>query len=392
MKIDEKITIVVPVYNVEDYLVRCVESIRTQTYQNLQIILIDDGSTDASGDICDSFAQKDERVQVIHKINGGVTSARKAGLAKAEGEYIGFVDGDDYIEPNMYQELLDYLINTEADFVSSGCVIEAGSVIYPMSLPKEERVLEDFDKCATISKYVLGEEAVGMEACTFWSKLYKRQFIIDCYEKVSDAVSYGEDVLCTSHCMFRSNKIAFKRNAYYHYTIRDNSLMRRGDIVIFTKVSDLYRHLNDLFQQYGYLAQLKTDLEHFYIRYLLLLLEPWGAKQGTFYIPRYYYPSVNKVLGKKIVIYGAGYVGQDYYAQLCKYASCEITALADTYPEKYSLDYIEVQGLRDLLTVEFDIVLIAVLDENVMKEIRNSLLAAGIPKCKITWEKPEFVI
>ena len=98
------------------------------------------------------------------------------------------------------------------------------------------------------------------------------------------------------------------------------------------------------------------------------------------------------MLGKKVVIYGAGYVGQDYYAQLCKYSSCEIVALADTYPEKYSLDYMEVQGLKDLDAVEFDIILIAVLDENIMNEIRNSLLAMGIPKYKITWENPKFVI
>ncbi|MCI9596433.1 MAG: glycosyltransferase [Firmicutes bacterium] len=390
---NEKITIIVPVYNVEDYLVRCVESILAQTYQNLQVILVDDGSTDASGDICDSFAQKDERVQVIHKINGGATSARKAGLAKAQGEYIGFVDGDDHIEPNMYEELLDYLIHTETDFVSSGCVIEVESKAYTICLPKAEQVILNFNQCATISKYVLGEEGFGMEACVLWSKLYKRNFITDCYEKVSDIVSYGEDVCCTCHCMFKSSKFAFKRKAYYHYTIRDDSLTCRDEgAVIFTKVSDLYRHLNDIFQQYGCLAQLKTDLDGFYIRYLLSLLKPWGAKQGTFYIPHYYYPSVNRVLGKKVVIYGAGYVGQDYYAQLCKYSSCEIVALADTYPEKYSLDYMEVQGLKDLDAVEFDIILIAVLDENIMNEIRNSLLAMGIPKYKITWETPKFVI
>lgn len=390
---NEKITIIVPVYNVEDYLVRCVDSILAQTYQNLQIILIDDGSTDASGDICNAFAQKDKRIQVIHKTNGGATSARKAGIKEAQGEYIGFVDGDDYIDSNMYEELLEYLIHTETDFVSSGCVIEVESATYMVSLPKAEQTLHNFDKCATISKYVLGEEGFGMEACVLWSKLYKRQLIIDCYERVPDTVSYGEDVLCTCHCMFKSSKFAFKRKAYYHYTIRDNSLTCRNEgAVIFTKVSDLYRHLRDTVQQYGYLAQLKTALDSFYIRYLLSLLEPWGTKQGTFYIPRYYYPSLNKVLGKQIVIYGAGYVGQDYYMQLCKYSSCEIVALADTYPEKYSLDYIEVHGLRDLTAVEFDIVLIAVLDENIMKEIRNSLLATGVPEHKIIWEKPKFVI
>ena len=101
-----KISVIVPVYNTEKFLNNCIESILNQTHKNLEVIIIDDGSTDNSPAICDEYAKKDSRVKVIHKENGGVSSARNAGLDIASGEYIGFIDGDDVIEPDMYHFLL----------------------------------------------------------------------------------------------------------------------------------------------------------------------------------------------------------------------------------------------------------------------------------------------
>ena len=101
-----KVSIIIPAYNIAPYLERCLESVRCQTYKELQIIIIDDGSRDQSGQIADTFAEKDKRFRVIHKENGGVSAARKTGLEQADGEYIGFVDGDDYIEPKMYEKLV----------------------------------------------------------------------------------------------------------------------------------------------------------------------------------------------------------------------------------------------------------------------------------------------
>lgn len=106
MENEPLISIVVPVYNVESYLVNCVSSIIEQTYKNLEIILVDDGSTDKSKKICDDLAKKDKRIKVIHKDNGGLSSARNAGIDVAKGEYIGFVDSDDKINKNMYRILL----------------------------------------------------------------------------------------------------------------------------------------------------------------------------------------------------------------------------------------------------------------------------------------------
>ena len=109
------ITVIVPVYNVEKYLTRCVDSIINQTYKNLEIILVDDGSTDSSPAICDNYAKKDSRINVIHKQNNGASSARNAALDIASGDYIGFVDSDDYINRDMYASLFDSIVDSGSD-------------------------------------------------------------------------------------------------------------------------------------------------------------------------------------------------------------------------------------------------------------------------------------
>ena len=113
----KKLSIIVPVYKVEQYLNRCVDSILNQTYRNIEIVLVDDGSPDRSGEICDRYAKSDERVKVVHKKNGGVSSARNIGFSSSTGEYIGYVDSDDYIAPTMYEDMIDVLEKNDLDIV-----------------------------------------------------------------------------------------------------------------------------------------------------------------------------------------------------------------------------------------------------------------------------------
>ena len=118
---DEKlVSVIIPAYNIEDYIGRCLDSIISQTYKNLEIIVVDDGSRDYTGEILDNYAKKDRRIKVIHKENGGVSSARNKGIEAAEGDYIGFIDGDDLIEPGMYKTLVDLLEEENADIAHCG--------------------------------------------------------------------------------------------------------------------------------------------------------------------------------------------------------------------------------------------------------------------------------
>lgn len=131
MEKQDLISIIVPIYNVENYIDRCVESITNQSYKNLEIILVDDGSTDSSGEKCDIWATRDRRIMVIHKENGGVGNARNAGMSYANGEWIGFVDSDDFVEPEMYEALYWGCVDNGADLCMIGCALyENGRKIF----------------------------------------------------------------------------------------------------------------------------------------------------------------------------------------------------------------------------------------------------------------------
>ena len=166
----ELISIIVPVYKAEKLLERCVNSITSQTYTNLEILLIDDGSPDNSGKICDELAQKDNRITVIHTKNGGAAKARNIGIDKAKGEYIAFVDSDDYIEPEMYQILLSALKDSGADIACSGIIRESadGKSQSIIRCPGEQKVYSGEDAI----KEILLSRHVGS---SLWTKLYKRE-------------------------------------------------------------------------------------------------------------------------------------------------------------------------------------------------------------------------
>lgn len=163
------ISVVIPVYNIEDYLERCVTSVCSQTYTNLEILLVNDGSTDGSGALCDTLAQRDERIRVFHKENGGSSSARNLGISQAKGEYIGFVDSDDYISENMYEILYGAIQKYGAEIAQAGRdeIDEQGSFLPNICEPPVETVfIESVD--------FLREMLMHRGDCSFCTKLVKK--------------------------------------------------------------------------------------------------------------------------------------------------------------------------------------------------------------------------
>lgn len=140
---EKLLSVIVPVYNVEQYLARCIDSILQQSYRNLELILVDDGANDSSGAICDQYAQKDPRVNVIHKENGGLSSARNAGLDAAKGEYVGFVDSDDWIEPGAYAAMIFLMEQQQVPMICGGRYDvdgKTGKKQVGLCPPKQERI------------------------------------------------------------------------------------------------------------------------------------------------------------------------------------------------------------------------------------------------------------
>lgn len=162
------ISIIVPVYNVESYLERCIQSILNQTYKNLEIILINDGSTDNSGSICDKYVLKDDRLRVFHIKNGGSSIARNHGLENCRGEYVGFVDSDDWIQPNMFKELLKFAVDHNLKVVETNCTTNVSTDVTPLA-PKIVGRIENRD--------IALKRIIRTTAFAIWRRLYHRSIV-----------------------------------------------------------------------------------------------------------------------------------------------------------------------------------------------------------------------
>ena len=209
-----KVSIIIPAYNIAPYLERCLESVRCQTYKELQIIIIDDGSGDQTGQIADTFAEKDKRFRVIHKENGGVSAARKTGLEQADGEYIGFVDGDDYIEPEMYEKLIGLAVEYDADIAHCGYQMVFPDRVDLYHGTKQLKVQDTYTGVKDLLEGNLVEPGL-------WNKIYRRKLFNQI--NYDENIVINEDLLLNYFLFHRSEKAVFIDVPYYHYMVRKNS-------------------------------------------------------------------------------------------------------------------------------------------------------------------------
>lgn len=212
------ISIIVAVYNIKEYLPRCIDSVLAQTYENLEVILVDDGSTDESGKICDGYAERDKRIQVIHKENGGLSDARNAGLDAAAGTYIGFVDGDDWIEPDMYRAMYEACEREGAQIAAcrykqiTGAGVIDASTGNSVSLSKTE----------AMEIYVCGDERYLIYN-SVWSKLFLAELIRGMRFPVG---KNSEDIMFTTRAFCKMERLVYLDTAYYNYVLdREGSIM-----------------------------------------------------------------------------------------------------------------------------------------------------------------------
>lgn len=237
------ISIVVPIFNVEQYLSKCIESILRQTYQNIEIILIDDGSTDECGKICDEYKTKDTRIIVVHKKNGGLSDARNAGIVCAKGKYITFIDSDDYVSNDYIDDLYNTLINTGADI----------SIVDMLSVydGEEERITKNHLN-NNIFEYsseeaILNTLDVRLRQSA-WGKLYPKCF----FESIKFPVgSIYEDIAVVFYLLMKAKKVSFLGKKDYFYLVRNNSIMTSSfTINQFYSLRNIEEELDCVLSQY----------------------------------------------------------------------------------------------------------------------------------------------
>lgn len=213
---NDMISIVIPAYNIQDYLGATLDSVLAQTYENLEIIVVNDGSRDNTADVIDSYAARDSRIKAIHKENGGVTSARLRGVAEATGTYIGFVDGDDFVEPQMYARLMENLKTHGADISHCG---------YQMVFPSR------VDYYYNTGRLTLQD---GAQGCTdlldgrfvepaLVNKLFRRELFSGLAEWMDKSIRINEDLLMNFYLFRQAKKAVFEDVCPYHYVLRKGS-------------------------------------------------------------------------------------------------------------------------------------------------------------------------
>ncbi len=206
LKSEDLVSVVVPAYNIENYIKKCLDSLVNQTYKNLEILVIDDGSTDGTGRICDEVARKDERVKVFHRTNEGLSEARNFGISKARGEYVALVDGDDYVDEDFVKDMWEAIEEAGADIAICG---------YNTKMPRRETILGR----EAVKRLLIQQENMEIVA---WNKLYRRRVIGDI--KYPKGEKY-EDTLTTYKILAWAEEVVYVDKALYHYVVREGSIM-----------------------------------------------------------------------------------------------------------------------------------------------------------------------
>ncbi len=386
---DELISVIVPVYNTKVYLERCLESICNQTYHNLEIIVVDDGSTDGSESICDEFADKDSRIVVVHQKNGGLPSARRTGLRASTADYVSFVDSDDWIEPDMIFCLYDALSGNNADISVGRQVLDKGDTCH---IEAERSFVSGLLSKNDIAHHVIYSDDYKQRGISpnFWDKLYKKDIIAKRQYRLDLNTKYAEDDICVYGALLDANKVAFVNKLIYHYCRRDDSMTSAADNRYFERITLFYLQMKAVFEEQSEAELLMKKLNRYMIEFILRgVNKNFGFGFGNvipFYLPPY--KKLQELNVHDIVLYGAGDVGKDYYNSL-KQSGYNIVAWADKRGEELAKVGLDTVKPDDIKAVKYDAVLIAADSEDLMNQIKKMLIdEMWIDTSKIVSEYP----
>ena len=339
------VSIIVPVYNTDKYLRRCIESIQGQTIQNMEVILVDDGSQDSSGKICDEYAQMDNRIKVVHKRNEGLVSARKTGIRLAKGSYVGFVDSDDWIEKEMFDNMYQQAQAEEADIVAEGYLEDVYGICQCRKNVLSAGIYRSREKRDFFYKNMLScEEYFCLGVQPFlWNKLMCRKLAEKYILSVENSIRIGEDAAVIYPAFLEAEKILILNECHYHYCLRNESMT--------------WTMNNIMGRTFGFLAK------------------KCGANKM--------FLSEEITTDESIIIYGAGALGRAIYQYMNNENRADIKAWVDQNAEVYQKMGLPVIIPEKIQFSKRDKVLIAVLRKKTVEEIRKKLITLGINRRQV---------
>lgn len=379
------VSVIVPIYRGELYLRQCVESLLAQTLSNLEIVLVNDGSPDACPEICDAYAAQNSRIKVVHKPNGGLVSARKAGLLASTGGYIGYVDGDDWVEPEMYAVMLDLALRHDADVVAAGHQEELeGQVVEVLRNAVEPGVYQDERLVKDVYSRMLysGKFSQFGIFSYVWNKLFRREVLVANQLQVDDRIFIGEDASCVYPTLLAAKVVVVTDAAHYHYRQRVDSSVKtlQSAQEEISKLNIMYQYLLKRSVESTYFSLLKPQIDFFLLSLLTVRsdgqLFNGSAKDNL-------YPFTAAKPGGKMVICGAGTFGQHLYRRLQRSSPSQLVGWIDELFEAHRHLGLAVSPLESIRLMEYEHVLIAFIDETVSRVVAQKLVDLGVPEQKI---------
>ena len=240
-------SVIVPIYNIEKYIRRCIDSVLSQTFADFELILVDDGSPDKCPKICDEYAEKDSRIKVIHKENGGLVSARQAGISKARGNYIFNLDGDDAITPDALMSAYQIILETKADLVSFSYRIytdgKLGKVVHDLA---EEGIYDKKRLEEEIYPNLLSNKNMQNLFYFLWGKAIKKELALKYQMNLHTSIIMGEDACCTTPCYLDANLVYMSKKAIYLYTVRGDSITTSFKISQISQIAEAVTYLRNI--------------------------------------------------------------------------------------------------------------------------------------------------
>ncbi len=370
------ISVIVPIYSTDRYTGMCIESILNQTYKNLEIILVDDGSIDRCPEICDLYGTKDNRIKVIHKANGGLVSGRKAGMKAATGEYIGYVDGDDWIARGYFENIYHEIEKNNPDVVVCNWTraFFDQHVIIHNSTDNGYYSGEDLNKLKSelISKGQFYRPGISTYV---WNKVFRRDLVFDCQMNVNEKLMTGEDASVSYAAILKSKSVSIINNPGYYYRQHEDSMLKKKSNypLEIERMKILY---NNLMSFAGHDIGLCKQVEDYVLASCII-------RTGGIYPGSDHFIFGEQFAGKKVVVYGAGSFGQLFVSKLFEQNICQIVGWLDDDYWEYRRSCLNVDPVESVADKQFDYLLIASVDGETADSIIERLKKYQINTDKI---------
>lgn len=377
----ELVSVIIPIYGVELYLNQCIESIIKQTYKNIQIILVNDGSKDNCKSICEHYASIDIRIEVVNKKNGGLVNARKSGLEIARGRFVTFVDGDDWVGENFILNLVTPAVQYNSDLTVSGHIRE----FYGQEKFIKPRIKAGYFPSDEVNNSILPISIYngfffqhGISTYV-WNKLFKKDKLKEFLSTIDKNIVMGEDAALTYPYLFNCKDIYVTHDCDYYYRQRPNSIVKSVPNLVleYSQLSLLFKHLKSQLSSVNFF-DIQNQLKLYFISQVLI------RSGGIINSDIKTIPFANIQNARNVVIYSSGSFGQHLISSFQKLDRYNIVSWIDEDHVESQIFGLEVNSIETIRDLNFDLVLIASIDAKYNIAAKSKLLDLGINDLKIS--------